>query len=101
MLEDFPVDMLLDIAAASGVYPKAMRLEAARLIKSRTPANRFSTAQAGNVVAAKKAGAATANHESLAAVSSAEFHKQFDRKVALRMENDSEFAAIMNCTENV
>ena len=101
MLENFPVDMLIDIAAASATYSRAMRLEAARLIKQRSPVARFRTGQTDNVELAKKTTANTAKHETLAASSSAAFANQFDRKVAIRMENDPEFRAIMSCTENV
>ena len=96
MLENHPVDMLLDIAAAVGVYPRAMRLEAARLITRRSPVARFRTGQTDNVNMAKAANAPTANHETLAASASASFSSQFERKIAIRMENDKEFAAIMN-----
>jgi len=95
-ISKMPVDMLLDIVSASAVYPKVIRLAAARLIKQRSPAVRFSSGQQHNVAVAREKGVSTANHEILAASASAQFYNQFDRKIALRMEKDPEFAAIMN-----
>jgi hypothetical protein len=91
-----PADMLIDVAAASAVYPKVIRLAAARLIKQRSPATRFSSGQQYNVAVAREKGIPTANHEMLAASASTQFLNQFDRKIAIRMEKDPEFAAIMN-----
>jgi len=88
--------MLLDVAANAGTYPRAMRLEAARLISQRSPVARFRIGQTSNVNMAKAANAPTANHETLAASANASFSSQFERKIAIRMENDPDFRAIMN-----
>jgi hypothetical protein len=96
-ISKMPVDMLLDIAAATAVYPKTIRLEAARLIKQRSPAARFRAEQSRRVAEAEQAKVGNiGNHQKLAAAASAAFTGQLDRKIAIRMENDKEFAAIMN-----
>ena len=95
LLREFPVDRLMDIVSAAGVYSKEIRLEAARLVKQRSPMQRFSSDQRKNAADAPKN--PETQRRSWQANMSA--HNQFDRKIAIRMENDQEFARMMKDAE--
>lgn len=100
LLDKFPVDRLMDIVSAATVYAKDIRLAAARLVKARSPLNRYARHQTDLASAAAAANSPTAKQT--AGVSSyvaGAFSNQFDRKVAIRMENNPEFARMMKEAE--
>ena len=96
MLDQFPTDKLLDVVSAASVYPKEMRLQAARLVQAKSPLQNFARAQHANIANAVNLNIPTKNYEVAASASIAAASSQLERKIAIRMENDPEFAAIMN-----
>jgi hypothetical protein len=94
LLREFPVDRLMDIVSASGVYSKEIRLEAARLVKLRNPLSRYARAQRDNVSAAGKS-ANLKQIEGVAYHAARTMDGQYERKVQIRTEADPEFAHMM------
>jgi hypothetical protein len=95
-LDKFPVDRLMDIVSAATVYARDIRLAAARLVKQRSPLNRYARHQAELASAATVANSPTAQQTAgIAQYAAGAFTNQYDRKIAIRLENDAEFARIM------
>jgi hypothetical protein len=95
VLEKMPVDKLLDIVTASSVYPHNIRLQAARMVRMKSPLTRYVRGQHANISAASAANTPTAKTTEIMATNAiGSFSNQFDRKVAVRMENP-EFARMM------
>jgi hypothetical protein len=93
-LEQMPVDRLMDIVSAVSVYPHDIRLQAARLVKSRSPLDKYARGQRANVSAAGNS-PTLKQTEGVAQHATRTMSSQFDRKVQIRTEADPEFARMM------
>jgi hypothetical protein len=96
LLGQFPIDRLLDIVSAESVYPRAFRLEAARMVKARSPLTRYARNQMANAADAEQMKTPTAAQTAgIATYVARTFSSQYDRKVQIRTESDPEFARMM------